>query len=299
MRQKHLTKNAGTYNSPSFRRTEKACSCTWLILFRCKTLEVMRTRQTLKPVLRADVIIYSSCNSNAGERVRFSSVAWKSGQKPNSLNSEQSAFAAEWIMQMCTYRTVSMAHERNETFPTDSMRFPSKSLQEQRAHTHTQNKFIRRHGLFNSKTASDFTDVRLTASSIGASLDRCHPALSKSCSAKPCQSEKTPFFFFYDGVQRQITVCPQSTATKRALTQQKYSKEYVGTHRRTREFSPEKVKEDIWWMLLFSRILHQKKKDKKFESNLQSWSSGNRISPSSPLCLRQFFSQNQISSYIK
>lgn len=35
--------------------------------------------------------------------------------------------------------------------------------------------------------------------------------------------------------------------------------EYIKTHNKTREFSPEKVKEDIWWILLFSRILQQKK----------------------------------------
>lgn len=51
---------------------------------------------------------------------------------------------------------------------------------------------------------------------------------------------------------------------KGLLCNKNIAKNYVGTHRRTREFSPEKVKEDIWWMLLFSRILHQKKRIKSF-----------------------------------
>lgn len=123
------------------------------------------------------------------------------------------------------------------------------------AHTHTQNKIITRHRLFSSKTACGFIDVRLTASSVWASLDRCHPALSKSCSAKPFQSEKTQLFTtaFRGKSLKQLL-------RKGLLRSKNIAKNYAGTHRRTREFSPEKVKEDIWWMLLFSRILHQKEK---------------------------------------
>lgn len=135
----------------------------------------------------------------------FPSIARECSQSSNRLfihffkkkKKENVAFAVEWIMQMCTYRTVSMAHERNETFPMDSTRFPSKSLH---THTHTHSatqlesiQYIHQNTSHDGKTAFDLFQVGLTASSVWASLCRCHPGSSKSCSAKPCQPGKAQF----------------------------------------------------------------------------------------------------------
>lgn len=272
----------------------------WPILFRCKTLEVMRTRKTLKPGSRANAITYSSCNSNAGERARFSSVAWKSSQKPNSLNLEQSAFAAEWIMQMCTYRTVSMAHERNETFPTDSMRFPSKSLQEQRAHPHTRTHRI---------NSSEGMDSLVARQHLILPTFHSQPVQSGHLSTDVIQLrqrvvQQNPFSQrrqFFTTTLRGKSLCLSSIncyekgsyATKiwQRITLRLTEGQESSALKRSRRIS------DGCYCFPGSYIKKkQKTKDKKFQPNLQSWSGGNRSSPPLP---QTVFSQKPISSYIK
>lgn len=110
----------------------------------------------------------------------------------------------ELCKKIRTYRTVSMAHERNETFPMDSMRFPSKSLREHVGKGHKGNSSKTQLGFVQYVLQSTwipwiqdsvwfFFRSELTASSVWASLCRCHPDSSKSCSAKLCQPGETQF----------------------------------------------------------------------------------------------------------
>lgn len=171
-------------------------------------------------------------------------------------------------MWMYTYRTVNMLHEFNDRFPIVSMRFPSKSLQETHHETNTQrqNQSIRRRvAALTRQLLIYWHPTVLTASSISAFPDRCHPASSESCSAKPFQSERrditrgsalsikaraTHSSDQHTASQHQTVWSAQRTSHKMTTRWNR-----IKTHNKTSEFSPEKVIEEIWWMLLFSRIL--------------------------------------------
>ncbi len=135
-----------TYNSPSFRRTEKACSCMWLILFRCKTLVKNTQKQSFYRFLI--FLIPFNCGAMLAAVIQILrdcaalQVSYRNPNKSQTNQSKHFAFAIVWIMQMYTYRTVSILQECNETFPMLSMRFPSKSLKEcimKSTHTHNRN----------------------------------------------------------------------------------------------------------------------------------------------------------------
>lgn len=131
-----------------------------------------------------------------------------------------------------TYRTVSILQEQNETFPMVSIRFASKSLKVmKRARTGR----IKQKG--SNQASALLAGLLLTASSKWAFPDRCHPAWLTSCSSWPCQSARGS-----------VTTC------RRHVEAQKCHRE---THSKTSESSPENVRGDIFWMLLFSRILQQ------------------------------------------
>lgn len=153
-------------------------------------------------------------------------------------------------MGIHTHRTVSILHEPNDALPMVSMRFPSKSLQEQNVQrsqvkqksTKTQTiiyvlLYTRTHSQFNLGISR-----QMSSSFVKELFSRTLSISDTQCAT--------------DTNQQQHLITGLLTSWQITSKEKKERVRNDETHSKTKEFRPEKVMVDIWLILLFSRILY-------------------------------------------